>query len=81
MQMMHGNTNMMGVMMQGNGMNMMNDSTISMNMMHSMMKNGKLMNHMVQMMHSQGMMSEDCMNSSIMMMGNKGMDMGNMHAN
>ena len=62
-------------------MNMMNDSISSMNMMHSMMKDGKMMSHMMQMMHDQGMMSEDCMNSSIQMMSANGMNMGTMHGN
>jgi len=46
--------------------------------MHSMMKDGKMMNHMMQMMHNEGKMSEDCMNSSMKMMNDKGMNMGDM---
>jgi hypothetical protein len=69
----------------GQGMNMMKDSTMTMNMMHSMMKDGKMMNHMMhmmqmmQMMQNEGMMSEDCMQSSMKMIGDKGMNMGDMN--
>lgn len=80
MQMMQGNQKIMGTMMKGQGMQMMlNDSIMSMNMMQSMMKDGKMMNHMMQIMHKEGMISEDCMNSSMMMMNDKGMNMGAMH--
>ena len=77
MQMMQGDKGMMN----SEGMNMMNDSIMSMNMMHSMMKDGKMMTHMMQMMHDQGMMSDECMNSCIKMMSAKGMNTSNMHTN
>jgi hypothetical protein len=79
MQMMQGNKGMMNMMMKGEGMNIMKDSTMTMNMMHSMMKDGIMMNHMMQMMQNEGMMSEDCMQSSMKMMGDKGMNKGDMH--
>ena len=67
MQMMKGDQKIMGNMMKGQGMQMMlNDSMMS-------------MNHMMQIMHKEGMMSEDCMNSSMKMMNDKGMNMGDMH--
>ncbi len=75
MQMMQGNKKMMGMMMQGDGMQMMKDSMMTKNMMHSMMKDGKMMGNMMQMMQKEGMMSEDCMQSCMKMMGDKGMDM------
>ncbi|MDF1864638.1 MAG: hypothetical protein P1U70_07380 [Saprospiraceae bacterium] len=53
-------------MMMGNG-----------NMME-MMKDGKMMGHMMQMMNQEGMMSEECMQSCMKMMRDKGMDMDNM---
>jgi DNA-dependent RNA polymerase auxiliary subunit epsilon len=76
MQMMTGNQKIMGSMMKDPRMQMMmmNDSMMSMNRMKSMMKNGmgmKHMKHMMQMMHSEGMMSKDCMNSSMKMMNDK----------
>ena len=74
MQMMQGNKVIMNMMMEGEGMNMMKDSTMTMNMMHSMMKDGKMMNHMMQMMHEKGMMSEDCMESCKNMMAEEGLD-------
>jgi hypothetical protein len=46
--------------------------------MQSMMKDGKMMGNMMQMMHEKGMMSEDCMESCKKMMGDKGMDMKGM---
>ena len=78
MQMMQGDKSMMNMMMKGEG-NMMNDSVMSMNMMHSMMKDGKMMNQMMQMMHNEGMMSDECMQSCMKMMKDKGMDMKDMH--
>ncbi len=45
-------------------------------MMSEMMKDGKMMGHMMQMMHQEGMMSEECMKSCMQMMKEKGMDMG-----
>lgn len=81
MQMMKGNKKMMGMMMQGDGMQMMKDSMMTKNMMHSMMKDGKMMGSMMQMMHKEGMMSEDCMQSCMKMMGDKGMKMDGMQNN
>ncbi|UQD57021.1 DUF4175 domain-containing protein [Flavobacterium sp. K5-23] len=98
MLMMQENQKMMGNMTQGNGMQMMiKDSMTSKNMMQGMMgnpqmmkammgemmKDGKMMGNMMQMMHQGGMMSADCMKSSIKMMedkgaGMKGMDMKGM---
>lgn len=37
-----------------------------------------MMGHMMQMMNQEGMMNEECMQSCMKMMGDKGMDMGNM---
>ena len=79
MQMMKGSQKIMGTMMKDEDMNMMNDSLTSMNMMQSIMKDGKMMNQMMQNMHKEGMMSENCMNSSLKMMNDKGMTMGAMH--
>ncbi|WNH10315.1 hypothetical protein [Thalassobellus suaedae] len=60
MQMMQGNENMMGTMMQGKGMQMMiNDST--------------MMGNMMQMMHKNGMMSDACMQEMMQMMSTKAM--------
>ena len=82
MQMMQGNKKMMGSMMQGDGMQMMmKDSTMMHSMMNGMMNDGKMMGKMMKMMHEKGMMSEDCMESCKKMMGEKGMDTGNMHTN
>lgn len=78
-QMMQGNSKMMGNMMQGQDMQMMmKDSMMTKNMMQTMMKDGKMMGNMMQMMHEKGMMGEDCMKSGMKMMGEKGMDMTGM---
>ncbi|TYB71859.1 DUF4175 domain-containing protein [Bizionia saleffrena] len=79
MQMMQGNKGMMNMMMKGEGFNMMKDSTMTMNMIHSMMKDGKMMNHMMLIMQNEGMMSEACMQSSMKMMGDKGKNTGDMY--
>jgi len=77
-QMMQGNKKMMGNMMKGQGMQMMmKDSMMMKNMMQGMMKDGKMMGKMMKMMHKKGMMSEECMQSCMKMMGDKGMDMMN----
>ena len=69
MQMMHGNKNMMGSMMQGEGMQMMmKDSAMMHSMMNGMMNDGKTMGSMMKMMHEKGMMTEDCMQSCMQMM-------------
>ncbi|NNE77626.1 MAG: hypothetical protein HKN31_11205 [Pricia sp.] len=82
MQMMQGNSKMMGNMMQGGGMQMMmKDSMMMKNMMQNMMKDGKMMGNIMQMIHEKGMMSEDCMESCMKMMGDKGMDMNGMMGN
>jgi len=68
-------------MMMGDGemMNMMKDKPDMMHgMMSEMMKDEKMMGHMMQMMNKEGMMSDDCMQSCMKMMGDKGMDMGKM---
>lgn len=67
--------------MQGNNhamQMMMKDSMMIKNMMQGMMKDGAMMGTMMQMMHKKGIMSEDCMQSCMKMMGEKGMDMQNM---
>lgn len=90
MQMMQGNKKMMGSMMHGEGMTMMMKDSMMMNgmmgnmegrqfMMNGMMNDGKMMQNMMKMMHEKGMMSEDCMESCTKMMGDKGMNMGDMH--
>ncbi|MGV8813527.1 MAG: hypothetical protein ACOH2D_05385 [Gelidibacter sp.] len=94
MQMMQGNKKMMGSMMKGEGMQMMmKDSMMMKNMMHGMMGNmegsqsmmngmmndGKMMETMMKMMHEKGLMSKDCMQSSMQMMGDKGMNLGDIH--
>ena len=71
MQMMQGNKEMMDMMMKGEGMQMMKTDS----MMHSMMKDGKMMGNMMQMMHKNGMMSEDCVKSCMSMMKDKGINM------
>lgn len=64
---------------EGNIMKMMKDKPEMMhNMMGEMMKDGKMMRNMMQMMNKEGMMSEECIQSFTKMMGDKGMDMGNM---
>lgn len=77
MMMMKGNHDMMGKMMgDGNMMQMMKDNPDMMhNMMSGMMKDGKMMGHMMQMMGDKGMMSEECMQSCKKMMADKGMPM------
>ncbi|MDE3741086.1 hypothetical protein [Maribacter polysaccharolyticus] len=74
MQMMKGDNQMMGKMMQGGMQMMMKDSMMMMNMMQSMMKDGKMMGNMMRMMHEKGMMSDECMESCKNMMAEKGMD-------
>ncbi|MFC4094750.1 hypothetical protein [Euzebyella saccharophila] len=78
MQMMQGNTKMMGNMMQAGGMQMMMKDSM---MIKNMMKDGKMMGNMMKMMHEKGMMSEDCMESCKKMMEDKGMDMNGMMGN
>lgn len=82
MMMMKGNNDMMGMMM-GNGnmvKTMKAQPTMMHNMMSDMMNDGQMMEHMLQMMNQQGMMSDECMQSCRKMMGDKGMsmDMGGM---
>jgi hypothetical protein len=84
MQMMQGNKEMMNMMMQGNGMqmmhkNMMHNPEMMKNMMSTMMNDGAMMSNMMQMMHDKGMMSDECMKSCMQMMKDKGMEMGSMH--
>lgn len=79
--MMQGNKDMMGMMMKDNPdmMQMMKDNPDMMhNMMNGMMKDGKMMGHMMQMMNQEGMMSDEAMQSCMKMMGDIGMDMGDM---
>ncbi len=77
MMMMKGDHDMMGKMMDdGNMMKMMKDKPEMMHgMMSDMMKDGKMMGHMMQMMGEEGMMSEECMQSCTKMMADKGMPM------
>ena len=78
--MMKGHDGMKKMMMgDGNMMKMMKDNPDMMhNMMSGMMKDGKMMGHMMEMMNQEGMMSEECMQSCMKMMGDKGMDMDKM---
>lgn len=75
--MMKGHKGMKDMMMgEGSMMKMMKDKPDMMHsMMGEMMKDGKMMGHMMQMMKGEGMMSEDCMQSCMKMMGEKGMKM------
>lgn len=74
--MMKGHDGMKKMMMgDGDMMKMMKDNP---DMMHIMMKDGKMMGHMMEMMNQEGMMSEECMETCMKMMGDKGMDMENM---
>jgi hypothetical protein len=57
---------------------MMKDSAMMHNMMGNMMNNPRMMGDMMQMMQKEGIMSQECMQSCLKMMGNKGLDMGNM---
>ena len=77
MMMMKGDQKMMGMMMgEGDMMKMMKDKQEMMNnMMGEMMKDGKMMGNMMQMMQQEGMMSEECMQSCMKMMKDKGMSM------
>ena len=77
---MMGDDNMMKMMKDKPEMmqNMMGEMMKDGNMMGNMMKDGKMMGNMMQMMNKEGMMSEECMQSCMKMMGDKGMDMGNM---
>lgn len=81
--MMQGNKDMMGLMMKDGGMmSMMKDNPEMMhNMMSGIMKDGKMMGHMMQMMNQEGMMSDEAMQSWMKMMADKGMDMGDMMMN
>ncbi len=80
MMMMKGNPGMKDMMMGESGMmQMMKDKPDVMhNMMGEMMKDGKMMGHMMKMMKDQGMMSEECMESCMKTMDDKGMSMGEM---
>lgn len=75
--MMKGNQKMMDMMAnEGNMMQMMKDRPEMMHqMMSGMMKDGNMMGHMMQMMQQEGMMSEECMQSCMQMMKDKGMSM------
>jgi hypothetical protein len=75
--MMKGHDGMKKMMMgDGDMMKMMKDNPDMMhNMMSGMMKDGKMMGHMMEMMNQEGMMSEECMETCMKMMGDKGMDM------
>jgi hypothetical protein len=81
MQMMQDNKKMMGSMMQGEGMQMMmmDNKQMRHSMMYRMMNNEKMMGPMIIMMQKKGIMSEDCMQSSMKMMSDKGMDMQGMN--
>lgn len=78
MMMMKGNQDMKDRMMgESRMMEMMKDKPDVMhNMMGEMMKDGKMMGHMMKMMKDQGMMSEECMEYCIKTMEDKGMSMG-----
>jgi hypothetical protein len=76
MQNIRENKGTMNTMMEVQGMNMLKDNTMTMSVMNSVVKDGKMMN---QMMQSVGMISEDCMQSSMKMMSDKGMSLGDMH--
>jgi len=80
-QMMQGNKKMMGSMMQGEGvqMMMMDNKQMRHSMMSRMMNEEKMMGPMMIMMQKKGIMSEDCMQSSMKMMSDKGMDMQGMN--
>jgi hypothetical protein len=73
--MMQGNKDMMAlVMKEDNMMQMMKDNPDMMhNMMSNMMKDGKMMGHMTQMMNQEGLMSDECMQTCMKNMDNKGM--------
>lgn len=75
--MMKGNAGMKDMMMgDGDIVQMMKDQPEMMhNMMSGMMKDGQMMGHMMQMMNSAGMMSDECLQSVMKMMGEKGMNM------
>ncbi len=60
---------------------MMKGHEIMKDIMGEMMKDGKLMEQMVQMMGQEGMMSEECMQSCMKMMGEMGAGMDNMTEN
>ena len=78
MQMMQGNHMMMGSMMKGSGMHMMmKDSIMMHNMMGNMVKNKKMMGNIMQMMNSEGIMSNECMQAMMNMMNDKGMGIMN----
>lgn len=61
MQMMKGDKKMMGMMMKGGGMQMM-------------MKDRAMMGTMMGMMHKEGMMSKDCMQSGMKMNGKENLN-------
>ena len=80
MMMMRGNSEMMNMMMgEEKMMSMMKQNPEMMkNMMGGMMKDGRMMGQMLQMMHEKGMMSQECMQSCMQMMADKGMNMNTM---
>ena len=77
MMMMKGDQKMMGMMMEkGNMMKMMKDQPdMTHNMMGDMMKDGEMMGMMMKMMNKEGMMSDECMETCMKMMDDKGMSM------
>lgn len=77
-QMMEANQEMTTTMMGDQQMMaemMENDPELRSTMMHSMMNNGQMMGHMMQMMNQRGMMSDECLESSMGMMNESGMMM------
>ena len=75
--MMKGHQGMKEMMIgEGDMMQMMKDKPDMVhNMMSDMMKDGKMMGHMMQMMKDNEMMSEECLQSCMKMMDDKGMSM------
>ena len=76
MMMMKGNKEMMDRMMGERMMKMMKDNPEMMHgMMGEMMKDGDMMGQMMKKMKQEGMMSDECMQSCMQMMKDKGMPM------
>lgn len=80
-QMMKGDKKMMKMIMGAKGMQMTDKMENHQTIMKEMMNDGEMMGKMMKMMNEKGMMNEECMQSCMQMMADKGMDMDNMNEN
>jgi len=77
MQLMREDHNVMNMKTQGGAMQMTNSNLME-GMMQSILKDEKKMNQMLQMMHKEGFLSDDCMKHIIKMMNNKELNINKM---